>query len=54
VRAGKVILWLVLVLGGLWVATHWDESVAFVNRGWGVMPEVKERILRGERYTRGQ
>ena len=53
-RASKAVLWLVLLLAALWVGTHWDEFVALLNRGWGVMPEIKERILRGERYTRGQ
>ena len=52
-RKSKVLLWLGLFLVALWVGTHWDEFISFVNRGWGIMPTIRERIDRGESYTRG-
>ncbi len=50
---GNKVLWVILILAGLWVGTHWDEFVSFLSRGWGMMPAIKERLYHGEGYSRG-
>jgi len=43
--SSKVALYIVLALTGLWVVTHWGETLRGLRR-MGVMPTIEERLDR--------